>query len=330
MKDHSSVYRQYKQKVDDVMSGVIEKKYPATLYEPIKYVLSSGGKRIRPMMVIFSCEAFGGKIEDALNAGVAMELLHNFTLVHDDIMDNADVRRGMETIHKKWNANVAILSGDHLIGLAYEYLLRTNSNRINDILKIFSEGITEVCEGQSYDKEFEERSDVTSSEYLMMIGKKTAKMLETSAAIGALIGGADNEQAANMKQYAKNTGLAFQIQDDLLDINADETEFGKRIGGDIVEGKKTFLLLRALEKVKETSDRTKLMDIVKYNGLKEYDESKIMEIKNIYSKYGIIEDAKNDIENYTKLADQRLDILADGESKDRLKWLSSMLMDRSF
>lgn len=330
MSNHYDIYLQYKKRVDEILSGSVKLQKPETLYNPIKYILSGGGKRIRPMMVIFACEAAGGKIDDALNASVAMEMLHNFTLVHDDIMDNADTRRGHETVHKKWNENVAILTGDQLIGLAYSYLLKTKSPRFREIVKSFTEGIIEVCEGQSFDKEFEERKDVSLDEYLMMIRKKTAKMLETSAVIGALIGNGSEEQINNIRNYAANIGLAFQIQDDLLDINAVEREFGKKIGGDLVEGKKTYLLLRATEVVKDEKDKLKILNIINNNGLKSDDTDKISEIKNIYEKYSVIESAQKEIEHYTKLADNYLNTLPGGEYKERLKWFSEMLMGRSF
>ncbi len=330
MTDHNEIYLKYKKSVNEILSHSIPDQKPETLYGPLKYILNSGGKRIRPMMVIFCCDAAGGSLESSLNAAVSMEMLHNFTLVHDDIMDNADTRRGNETIHKKWNENVAILSGDLLIGLAYTYLMKTKSDRLNRIIEVFTQGITEVCEGQGFDKEFEERNDVTPSEYIMMIGKKTAKMLESSAVIGALIGKGSDELVGNLRNYASNIGLAFQIQDDLLDITGDETEFGKKIGGDLVEGKKTYLLLKAMELVDNGNDRKTISDIVNKNGPKPDDSEKIIEIKNIYSRYGILDSAQKEIEHYTKLADKHLDVLPDGEHKQRLKWLSEMLMGRSF
>ncbi len=330
MTNHFNKYLQYKKRVDEILSGSVKKQIPETLYDPLKYVLNSGGKRIRPIMIMISCEAAGGNPEDALNAGVAIEMLHNFTLVHDDIMDNADTRRGSPTVHKKWNDNVAILTGDHLIGMAYSYLLKTRSDRLDEIVKTFTDGIIEVCEGQSFDKEFEDRKDVTLDEYMMMISKKTAKMLETSAVVGALIGNGSKELVENIRNYASNIGLAFQIQDDLLDITADETEFGKKIGGDLVEGKKTYLLIKAMEVVSDDKDRSKIMDIVNKTGLSPNDTEAITEIKNIYIKYGIIDSAQKEIENYTDLADKFLNTLSEGESKERLKWFSEMLMGRSF
>jgi geranylgeranyl diphosphate synthase type II len=330
MKNYSGDYNRYRLKIDEILNASVKKNSPFTLYDPLKYLLGSGGKRIRPVLLIFSCEAAGGKMEDALNAGAAIELLHNFTLVHDDIMDCSDTRRGRQTIHKKWNENVAILSGDHLIGMAYTYLLDTKSDRLSEITKIFTEGIIEVCEGQSYDKEFEERKDVTVGEYLMMIGKKTAKMLEISAVIGAIIGNAGRDLTENFKVYANNIGIAFQILDDLLDINSTEAELGKRIGGDLVEGKKTYLLLKAAETVSDKNDLSRIRQIISDNGLKNPDDKSILEIKNIFQRHGIIDDAKKEIEKYTLIADSHLNSFPEGESKDRMKWFSNMLMSRSF
>lgn len=330
MTDHLKVYERYKKSVDDVLLTSYKSQSPVSLYEPLKYIINGGGKRVRPMMLIFSCEALGGKFEDAINAAAAMELLHNFTLVHDDIMDNADTRRGMQTIHKKWNENTAILSGDLLIGLAYSSLIKTKSKCLDKILKTFTEGIVEVCEGQSLDKDFEERKDVRLDEYMTMIKKKTARMLESSAVIGGLIADASAEQISNIGNYAVNIGLAFQIQDDLLDIDADENEFGKKIGGDLVEGKKTYLLLKAIEVINDDNDKRKIQNIINNGGLKTEDDKGINEIKKIYEKYGVNESAQKEIRHYTNLADKYLDSLKDGEHTERLKWFSEMLMGRRF
>jgi geranylgeranyl diphosphate synthase type II len=330
MEKHYDVYLNYKERIDEILVNSIDKVSPESLYLPLKYILSSGGKRIRPMMLIFSCEVFGGKVEEALNASAAIEMLHNFTLVHDDIMDNASTRRGSETVHEKWNNNTAILSGDHLIGLAYSYLLKTSSSRLNEIIKTFTEGIIEVCEGQSYDKEFEVKKHVTLEEYMMMISKKTAKMLETSSVIGALISGADISQVEMVRDYAANIGQAFQIQDDLLDINAEEHELGKPIGGDLVEGKKTYLLLKAMEVINDNNDRSKIEEIITNDGFSSKEVSKILEVKQIYKKHGIIDSALNEIAHYKNTANKCLDSLPEGEHKERLKWFSNMLMSRSF
>ncbi|MBS1518634.1 MAG: polyprenyl synthetase family protein [Bacteroidetes bacterium] len=329
MTGHYEVYLEYKKKIDDILFNLIQKDRPETLYGPLKYLLSSGGKRIRPMMVMFSCEAAGADPDLSVNAAVAIELLHNFTLVHDDIMDNADTRRNLETIHKKWNDNVAILTGDHLIGLAYQFLFRTESVRLKEIGEAFTEGIIEVCEGQSFDKEYETRKSVSPEEYIMMINKKTAKMLETSAVIGALSGNADRDLLNNLRYFAFYTGLAFQIQDDLLDITADESEFGKKIGGDILERKKTYLLIKASETVKNESDRMIIEQLISDENIL-IDNGMILQIKKIYSENGVIDSAKAEIENYTNKADEFLRNIPDSGSRERLKWFSGMLMDRKF
>jgi geranylgeranyl diphosphate synthase type II len=330
MNKYYELYINYKTQIDERLFNFIEKENPKSLYEPLKYILSGGGKRIRPMVLIFSCEALGGKIENSIDAAVAIELLHNFTLVHDDIMDNAATRRGRKTIHEKWDANIAILAGDELIGLAYKSLLKTNSVNIAGIAREFTEAIIEVCEGQSYDKEFENRDNVTVDEYLMMIEKKTSKLLEMSAAIGALIANGTDEQIRHIRDYALNIGLAFQIQDDLLDIIADEETFGKKNGGDIVEGKKTFLLLKANE-IQLNDNEKKLIDEVIVNKPgRDVSYNGILRIKKIYEDNGIIDSAQKEIEKYTHNANSHLEKLGSSEAKDMLMWFSQMLLSRNF
>jgi len=328
MNDYYEQYINYKTKIDERLFSFIDKEQPKSLYEPLKYVLSGGGKRIRPMILILSCEAFGGKFEDAIDAAVAIEILHNFTLVHDDIMDNADTRRGRDTIHKKWDTDIAILAGDELVGLAYKSLLKTNSVRIREIANAFTEGIIEVCEGQSFDKEFELQREVKLEEYIMMIGKKTSKLLETCAVIGTLIGNGTDEYLETMRKFAKNIGLAFQIQDDLLDVIADEKKFGKKIGGDLREGKKTFLLIKALEIVKDSNNRRKLESVIINWGVKS--ESEIIEIKKIYKDNGVISSAQKEVEGYTHKANEYIENIRESDAKEMLKWFSQLLLGRSF
>ncbi len=329
MDNHYDRYLSYKTQIEDKLFTFIDKKSPEGLYDPMKYVLSGGGKRIRPMMVILSCEAFGGKMENALDAAVAIEILHNFTLVHDDIMDNADTRRGEETVHKKWDISTAILAGDGLLGLSYRSLLKTKSPRIADIAKVFTEGMIDVCEGQSYDKEFELRNDVSIDEYIMMIGMKTSRLLETCAVIGAHIAEASPEQADAMKNYAENLGLAFQLQDDLLDITADEKEFGKKIGGDVREGKKTYLLLKALDLVEKESEHHLLNKIILPGRKDPITDDEINHVKNIYKDLGIIDDTRKLVESYTQKADSYLGVVKNENNRQALKWFSGMLLDRS-
>jgi len=327
MINYEKRYSKYKDLVNAKLDSFISKKYPCGIYNPLRYILSGGGKRIRPVLLMLCCEAVGGKIEDALDAALAMETLHNFTLIHDDIMDNADTRRGRETIHKKWNRDTAILTGDALLGLAYESLLKTKSPDIAEIARVFTNGIIEVCEGQSYDKEFETKKNVSLDEYIMMINKKTSQLLVCCAKIGVLIGNGKKPLLKALENYALNLGLAFQIQDDLLDIFADEKKFGKKIGGDIREGKKTYLLLKGLETVKDKNENSLLEFVITNKGLKK--ESEILAIKNVYEKYGIINSAKEEIEKYTKKADIYLQKIKNKNSRSMLSWFSYMLLNRN-
>lgn len=327
MTDFKEKYGFYKNLIEDKLVSFTSKVSPAGIYEPMKYILDGGGKRIRPMLLILCCEAAGGNAREALDAAAAIEILHNFTLVHDDIMDNADTRRGRETIHKKWDSNTAILAGDGLLGYAYKSLLKTKSERIQEIALSFTEAIIEVCEGQSYDKEFETRKRVKLDEYIMMIDKKTSELLKCCAEIGALIGNASEEETEALKYYALYTGLAFQIQDDLLDIVADEKEFGKKIGGDLYEGKKTFLLLKALETAVDVEDKEMLHYVIENKGVKNRDE--VLKVKAIYNKYDVTESASKKVEEYTEMANEQLSKIKDSEAKNMLKWFSGMLLNRT-
>ncbi|MFA7362220.1 MAG: polyprenyl synthetase family protein [Candidatus Kapaibacterium sp.] len=320
-------YDFYKNLIEDKLVSFTPKVAPIGIYEPMKYILDGGGKRIRPMLLIICCEAAGGKVDDALDAATAIEILHNFTLVHDDIMDNADTRRGKETIHKKWDSNTAILAGDGLLGYAFKSLLKTKSERIQEIANSFTEAIIEVCEGQSYDKEFELRKKVRIDEYVMMIDKKTSELLKCCAEIGALIGNASKEEIEALKYYALYTGLAFQIQDDLLDIVADEKEFGKKTGGDLYEGKKTYLLLKALESAVDTEDKELLHYVIENQGVKNAEE--VMKVKAVYDKYGVIESAAIKVEEYTSIANEQLTHIKESDAKYMLKWFSDMLLKRT-
>lgn len=320
-------YIAYKNLIDTRLNNFVQNKLPLSLYEPVNYALKSGGKRIRPILTIFCCEAFGGTFNDSIDAAIAMEILHNFTLVHDDIMDNANTRRGRETIHIKWDRDTAILAGDQLVAIAYNTLLKTETQQIKNITKIFTDSIEEICEGQSFDKDFEKRKDVSEDEYLIMIRKKTAKLLEGCAMIGAVIANATENEIETVRQFAENIGLAFQIQDDLFDITADENKFGKKIGGDIAEGKKTLLLIKALENISDENDRKLLLKIV--NKDKEITEPDfINNIKIIYEKYEITGFAKNKILYYTQQANHNIVRIKQETGKELLEWFSNMLLKR--
>jgi len=324
--DFQTKYRQYKRLIDNKLRSFIKQDTPRTLYDPVKYILSGGGKRIRPMLVLLACEAVGGKARDSLDAAVAVEILHNFTLVHDDIMDNADSRRGRKTVHKRWDTNTAILVGDALLGMAYKSLLRTKSERLHEIINVFTDGVIEVCEGQGYDKEFETQDDLLLPEYFIMIQKKTGTLISMSAEIGAIIGGGSKREVSALREYGWHLGRAFQIQDDLLDIVADEKEFGKTIGGDIIEGKKTYLLVRALERA-EGKDRALIESIARHRGAS---KDCIQAVKQMYQDYGIIDVARADIKSDITRAVKALQPIQHSQMREQLIWFSEMLLHRSF
>jgi len=328
MSDYLQKYIFYKNEINRLIDTLITKSEPSDLYGPIKYILSAGGKRLRPVLTLFTTEAFGGNYKDAINAAISIELLHNFTLVHDDIMDNADTRRGRETIHNKWDRDIAILAGDYLVAVSLESLNKTKSEDLHNIYSYYIDSLSEVCEGQIYDKRFEMIKNVSIENYLMMCRKKTSKLLEACTAIGALIAGADSSSVSAAIEYAKNLGLAFQMQDDLLDIMADEKEFGKRIGGDIKEGKKTFLLLKAVELVKDSSDKKVLNAVLEKDEIIKKDYF-VDSVREIYVKYGIIKIANELIQDFTYKADLSLEQIIKKEGKELLKWFSNMILNRN-
>jgi len=220
---------------------------PLSLYDPIKYMMELGGKRLRPLLTLISCDLFGGRITDALAPAMGLELFHNFTLLHDDIMDHAPLRRGKETVFKKWNTNSAILSGDTLFVMAYEYVTKTSPALLPQVLDLFNDTARKVCEGQQFDMDYELRSDVSISDYILMIRLKTAVLISCSLKLGAIIASAPAKDADLIYEFGENLGLAFQLQDDYLDVFGDVDKFGKEIGNDIVTNKKTFLFLKAFE-----------------------------------------------------------------------------------
>jgi geranylgeranyl diphosphate synthase, type II len=319
-------YQKYRSIIDQKLASSIRKNEPVSLYEPMEYVLSSTGKRIRPLLILLSCEAVGGTMNQAINAAVAIEMLHNFTLVHDDIMDHAESRRGRATVHIRWDSSTAILVGDELVAMAYRELLRTKSKAIGEIADVFTEGVVEVCEGQAFDKEYESLREVSLNDYMLMIAKKTGKLFSVSAEIGALIGGGTEREIKALRSYATYLGRAFQIQDDLLDVIADEKEFGKTIGGDIVEGKKTFLLIQAQQKT-TGKDKRIIQSVIDKKGSS---KKNITVVKEIYERYGIIELAKQSIDKDITSANGQLRKLRDTPTRDMLLWFSNMVLNRLF
>jgi geranylgeranyl diphosphate synthase, type II len=220
---------------------------PSELYDPINYTLRHGGKRMRPLLLLMGCDLFDGNIEDAIGPATGIEVFHNFTLLHDDIMDNAPLRRSEPTVHQKWGSNIAILSGDAMFVKACQQITKTREEHVVKVLNLFLETAVKVCEGQQFDMNFEKSSSITIDDYVEMISLKTAVLLAASLKMGAIIAGASEKDADNLYQFGKNIGIAFQLQDDILDVYGDNEKFGKRVGGDIVANKKTFLLLKAFE-----------------------------------------------------------------------------------
>ncbi|NTW31907.1 MAG: polyprenyl synthetase family protein, partial [Bacteroidetes bacterium] len=274
-------------------------KQPNKLYEPITYTFSLGGKRIRPVLVLMACDMFGGDVEMAINPAIAIEIFHNFTLLHDDIMDNAPIRRSKETVFKKWNSNVAILSGDTMFALAYKYLIKTKEKNINKILEIFTQAAIEVCEGQQYDMDFETRKDVSESEYIEMIRLKTAVLIATSLKTGAVIAGASEKDVETIYKFGECVGIAFQLQDDLLDVYGDQDKFGKQIGGDIVTNKKTYLYIKALQSAQRGAKNKDIEALELYFSSVNFNsEEKIKAVTNIYDNLSVKEFTTSLINEY--------------------------------
>lgn len=298
---------------------------PTSLYAPQRYILSNGGKRIRPILVLMSCGLCGGQKEDALSAGTAVELLHNFTLMHDDIMDQAESRRGEECVHIRWDTPSAILAGDGMFVQAMLQLQNLPSDvDFRRITRIFLEGINTVCEGQAMDMEFEQRDDVTEKEYLAMIEGKTGALIRASMQIGALCASADDQQVHDLGEMGTALGLAFQIQDDWLDVTGSPETFGKRKAGDIYEGKKTILMLNALDRC-TTAERDQLH---RYLGDLPMSGGQVENVLAIYQRYNIIEEAQKKSRFYYQKAEETLQKFDESEYKRDLSALIQYLKNR--
>jgi geranylgeranyl diphosphate synthase type II len=299
---------------------------PGELYAPINYTVGLGGKRIRPVLTLMSCELFGGKKEEALSQAIAIELFHNFTLIHDDIMDNAPIRRGEETVFKKWNANIAILSGDTLFALAYQYAQQARIDILPETLSVFSKTAIEVCEGQQFDLNYENSNDVSVEEYIEMIRLKTAVLFGASLKIGALVGGASRKDANTLYDFGINIGLGFQLKDDLLDTFGDEEVFGKKTGGDIISNKKTYLYLQALE----LADEQLKAELIKlYNTNHLTDKEKTQRVKIIFAQLGVDQYANDLIDTYYLEGMKKLDTISISEaSKNILRDVAHRMIDR--
>lgn len=298
---------------------------PKLLYTPIIYSMSGGGKRLRPVLLLITAEAFGGSVDEAMPAALAVEIFHNFTLLHDDIMDNADVRRGKPSVYAKWGGNVALLSGDAMLITAYKSLARVASERLPRVMSIFSDMALEVCEGQQYDMDFETMSKVTVEEYMQMIECKTSALLSGSAMIGATMAGASEEDIKKIYRFATELGLAFQLQDDVLDSFGD-IALGKKIGGDILEGKKTFLMVQALNRA--TAEEREVLTTTHLRKDISNDE-KIAIVKSLYDRLDVKRVAEQQIELRFERALAVLDTLSiAGERTECLVEFARNLMGR--
>ncbi len=318
----------YLASIDAHLSDVLERyASPISLYEPVRYLFDAGGKRIRPLLVLLAAEACGAPWQPAIPAAVAVELLHVFTLVHDDIMDRSALRRGRETVHVRWGDSVAILAGDVMMGIAMRELEQSarHSKHPMDVVAAFSTGLIDVCDGQALDLEFQTRHDVTEEQYEDMITKKTAKLLEMSVAIGATVANAPELHVRALRLFARNLGIAFQLQDDLLDVTGDAS-FGKTPGGDLVEGKRTWLVLAARQRA-TMPDHVELMNRFFADGGIPADQVESM--RNALEAMGVLADARTKVQSTTNAAFGYLEQLPPSAARDRLADLAQQLMHRT-
>jgi geranylgeranyl diphosphate synthase type II len=312
-------------RIDEAFSLIRLPEKPADLYDPIAYTLGLGGKRLRPMLVLASCQMFGGETADAINPAIGIELFHNFTLLHDDIMDAAPLRRGKATVHKKWNPNVAILAGDTMFALANKYMLRTKPQVISKVVELFNQTAIEVCEGQQYDMEYENLDKVTIPDYIEMIRLKTAVLLAASLKTGAIIAGAGTADCELIYQFGIKIGLAFQLKDDLLDVYGIQEKFGKVSGGDIIAGKKTYLYLKALESAGSQQEAFRTL----YNSHNIDNQLKVSRVKEIFNQLNIELHTRNLIEEYYQQALHDLSrISIPEEAMELLREYTAVLMER--
>lgn len=317
----------YNEAIQKYLDETLILKEPLQLYRPIQYIISLGGKRLRPILTLMTCDFFKTDYKRALPAALAIELFHNFSLIHDDIMDQAPMRRGMETVHHKWDLNTGILSGDAMLILAYQLFEVYNSSMFQDLAKLFSKTALQVCEGQRYDVDFETRNNVTIPDYIKMIDYKTAVLLGAAVKMGAIVAEASDECKENSYEFGRNLGIAFQLQDDYLDAFGDSESFGKQIGGDIIANKKTFLYLVTLQK----SSKSETDELIKlFSETPKDPKSKIKRVLSIYKNAGAVESTINEIEKYTNKANTILqDINISEDDKKTLGTFGKELMNRT-
>lgn len=310
--------------VQEEVENLEYKGHPRELYEPMNYMVQLGGKRLRPVALVLAASLFGADFSKAINAAKGLEVFHNFTLVHDDIMDKAPIRRGQPTVHEKWNENIAILSGDALMIKVYDHFLAGNYNNLSDILKTFNKAAIEVCEGQQLDMNFEVKNDVTVADYIEMIRLKTSVLLGCAFKVGAIIGNATPEDCKHIYNFGEQLGLAFQLQDDFLDCFGDPEKFGKQVGGDIISNKKTYLMLTAL-------NLDKSGELQQWVNAKNFDAAeKVHAVKNIYKELGVDTLAKSLMLEYYKKALSSFDCInVANEKKSNILSFGQLLMERA-
>lgn len=314
--------------VNAFLDALPYERTPKSLYEPIRYVLSMGGKRIRPVLMLLGYNLYKEDTDKILMNAIALETYHNYTLLHDDLMDQADLRRGHETVHKKWNANTAILSGDSMLVLAYERMAQCDSRHLADVLRLFTTTALEIGEGQQYDMEFETRDDVREEEYIEMIRLKTSVLLACALKIGAILADAPAEDADSLYKFGEQIGLAFQLQDDYLDVYGDSKVFGKKIGGDITSNKKTFMLINAFSH----ADEAQRLELEKWVNAKSFDrEEKIAAVTRLYNEIGIDKMAQDKIAYYFEQSKKYLDaVQVPAERKEELLKYAQRMMKRKY
>lgn len=316
----------FQQLIEEEVRKISFEKEPADLYDPVRYMLKLGGKRIRPALVLMSCEMFEGNYPEALPAALGIEVFHNFTLLHDDIMDKAPLRRSQQTVHTKWNNDVAILSGDAMFVVSCRLMMQVNQKVSTQVMNHFLESALLVCEGQQWDMTFQTAVDVSIEQYLQMIELKTAALLACSLKTGALIANTTPENASLIYEFGRNLGIAFQLHDDILDVYGDEEKFGKQTGGDIMANKKTFLLLRALELASEaqSAELNRWLSLVEFEG-----KEKVAAVKHIFQSLGVKKRAEEKMETYYDKAIAALNAVhADDQKKEQLFQFASALMLR--
>ncbi len=318
--------KKYNNVLNDYLESAVAQKEPRQLYDPIKYILSLGGKRLRPVLTLMVCDFFGTDFKKSIHAALAVELFHNFSLIHDDIMDNAPLRRGQKTVHEKWDVNTAILSGDAMLILAYRFFENYEPKMFLELAKLFSETALQVCEGQQQDMDFETRDDVTLEEYIEMIDHKTAVLLGAAMKMGAIVAEVSENDKENIYQFGRNLGIAFQLQDDYLDVFGNPQTFGKQVGGDIISNKKTFLYLMAVGQGSSTQAE-ELDHLFSINPKDPTD--KILTVKEIFLNSGAAEATQKEIEKYSNRAFSLLDgINISEEKKEMLRQFGYNLMQR--